>query len=136
MGNALIVFTLPAFFVELLIYKNSCVEYALETLYKSNFVSIYSLITTLLRSNSLDSKKCYQITHLFFANKKNQNYFLKDNCFYQIICKYILAIFSQEIEVLVAHKVLQLPISKVSIEILRKFVIVSIVNVIAITHYY
>ncbi len=51
---------------------------------------------------------------------------MEDSRFCQVICKYISAIASQEIEVLVAYKALRLLISKVNIETLKKFNTVSI----------
>ena len=86
-------------------------EHALETLRKSDFDSIYSLITTLLRSNSLGSEESCQIALALLANEENRSHFLEDNCFCQVICKYTSAIANQEMEALVAHKVLRLPIS-------------------------
>ena len=102
----LTVCTLLALFLELHIYKKDCIEHALETLRKLGFNSIYSLITTLLRSNSLDSKESYQIALTFLANKENWSHFLEDNCFCQVICKYTSAIANKEMKALVAHKAL------------------------------
>ncbi len=51
---------------------------------------------------------------------------MEDNHFCQFICKYTLAIASQEIEALVTHKILRLPISQVNVETLGKFDAVSI----------
>lgn len=71
-----------------------------------SFDLIYLFITTLLKSNSLHNEESCQIALVVFTNKKNRGYFLENNCFYKVICKYILAIINQEIEVLVAYKVL------------------------------
>ncbi len=122
MGSALTVFTLPIPSSEAPINENAnCAEYALETLCESGFDSIYSLITTLLRSNSLGNEESCQIALALLANEENRSHFLEDNCFCQVICKYTSAIASQEMEALVAHKALRLPISKVNVEILEKF---------------
>lgn len=58
---------------------------------------------------------------------------MANNCFCQVICKYISAITSQEIEVLITHKVLWLFISKINVEILGKFDALSITQY---QHYY
>ncbi len=78
----------------------------MEILCKPGFDSIYSLITILLSLNSLDGEKNCQIALALFANEENKSYFLEDNCFYQVICKYTSVIASQDIELLVAHKAL------------------------------
>ncbi len=107
MGSALTVFTLPVPFSEAPINKNANrAEYALETLHKSGFNSIYFLITTLLRSNSLGSEESCQIVLALLANEENRSHFLEDNCFCQVICKYTSTIASQEMKVLVAYKAL------------------------------
>lgn len=127
-GSALTVLTLTAPPLEPFIDKNEHAEHALEILCKVGFNSIYSLITTLLRSNSLRSEESCQIALALLVNKENQNHFLEDNCFCQAICKYTLAITSQEMKALVAHKALQLPILKVNVEMLGKFDASSIVR--------
>lgn len=53
---------------------------------------------------------------IFLANKENQSYFLENNYFCQVICKYTSAIASQKMEVLVVYKAFQLFISKVNIK--------------------
>ncbi len=112
MGSALTVFILPVPSSEVSINENANrAEHALETLRKSGFDSIYSLITTILRSNSLGSEESCQITLALLANEENRSHFLEDNHFCQVICKYTSAIASQEMEVLVAYKTLRLPIS-------------------------
>lgn len=58
---------------------------------------------------------------MLLANKENQSYFLEDNHYCQVICKYTSTITSYVIEALVPYKVLWLLISKVNVEILRKF---------------
>lgn len=103
--------------LKLYIYKNDCIKYILETLHKSGFDLIYSLIITLLRSNGLGSKENCKIALMLIANKENQRHFLKDNYFYKIICKYTLAITSKKMKALVTHKALLFSISKVNIEI-------------------
>ncbi len=68
----LTIFTLPVPFSEILIHKNANrIEHILETLHKSSFNLIYSLITTLLRSNSLDSEESCQIVLILLANEEN-----------------------------------------------------------------
>ena len=126
MGSALIILILLVYFFKPPINKNDCAKYTLETLYKSSFDSIYSLITTLLIFNNLGSKKSYQIALAFPAHEENQGHFLKGNCFCQVICKYILVIASQKIEALVVHKALQLLIFKANVKTLEKFDIISI----------
>ncbi len=127
MGSALTVFILPVLISEALINENAnCTEHVLETLHKSDFDSIYSLITTLLRSNSLSSEEGCQIALAFLTNKENRSHFLEDNRFCQVICKYTSAITNQEMKALVAHKALRLLISKVNVETLGKFDAVSI----------
>ncbi len=127
LGSALTVFTLSVPFSEAPINKNANrEEHILETLCESGFDSIYSLITTLLRSNSLDSEESCQIVLALLANEENRSHFLEDNCFCQVICKYTSAIASQEIEVLVAHKALRLLIYKVNVKTLGKFDAISI----------
>ena len=121
MGSTLTVFILPVPSSEPPIHENNRAEHILETLFKSDFNSIYSLIITLLRSNSLGSKKSCQIALEFFTHEENRSHFLEDNRFCQVICKYTLAIARQEMEVLVAHKALRVLISKVNIETLEKF---------------
>ncbi len=121
MGSTITVCTLSTLFSEPHIHKNDHIEYALETLRKSDIDSIYSLITTLLRFNSLGSKESYQIGLALLANEENRSHFLEDNRFCQVIYKYTSAITSQEMEVLVAYKTIRLPIFKVNIEILGKF---------------
>ena len=88
----------------------------------------YSLITTLLRSNSLQSEESCQIVFVLLANEENWIYFLEDNLFCQAIYKYTSAIAIQEMEVLVTNKVLRLSISKINVEILEKFDTLSIVQ--------
>ncbi len=51
---------------------------------------------------------------------------MEDNRFCQVICKYTSAIVSQEMEALVAHKALRLPISQFNVETLGKFDAISI----------
>ncbi len=107
LGSAFTIFILSIPFSKPPIYENvNCIEYILETLYKSGFDSIYSLITILLRSNSLGSEKSCQIILTLLANEENQSHFLENNHFCQVIYKYTSVIASQEIEMLVAHKAL------------------------------
>lgn len=101
--------------------KNEQIEHVLEILCKIGFHSIYSLITTLPRFNSLHSKESCQITLAFLGNKKKQSHFLEDNYFCQVSCKYTSVIASQEMEALVANKALWLLISKINIKTLRNF---------------
>ncbi len=51
--------------------KNKQVKYILETLSEMGFDLIYSLITTLQKSNSLHSNESCQITLVLLANKEN-----------------------------------------------------------------
>lgn len=108
--------------------ENEQAEHVLETLRETGFDSIYSLITTLFKFNSLCSKKSYQIAFALLINEENRSHFLKDNCFCQVICKYTSAIDCQEIKALVAHKTLQFSISKVNIKTLKKFNVFAIVQ--------
>lgn len=97
-------------------------------MHKTDFDSIYLLITNLLWSNSLLMKKNCQIVLTLLVNEKYRNHFLKDNCFSLTICKYISTIVTQKMEALVTHKVLKLPISKINMETLKKFDTLSIVQ--------
>lgn len=126
MASVITLFTLPAPFLESSIYENNCEKYTLETLYKSGFDLIYSLITTLLRFDNLKNKKSCQIAYAFFTNKENRSHFLEDNCFCQIICKYTSIITSQKMKALVAYKLIYLPISKINVKLLGKFDAISI----------
>lgn len=67
----LIIFILLALFLKLSIYKNDYAKYILEILYKLGFDLIYLLITNLLRSNSLNNEKNYQVTLTLLANQEN-----------------------------------------------------------------
>lgn len=91
-----------------------------------DFDSIYLLITTLLRFNSLRSKENCQIILALLANEKNQSHFLENNCFCQVICKYTSVITSREIKALVAYKALWLFIFKVNVKTLEKFDVLAI----------
>lgn len=81
MSSALTDLTLIASLLKPLINKNKQVEQILKILCKIGFDLIYSLITILLKSNSLYNRESYQIVIIFFVNEKNWNHFLKDNCF-------------------------------------------------------
>ncbi len=86
------------------IYKNANrAEHALETLRELGFDAIYSLITTLLRSNGLGSEESCQIALALLTNEEKRSHFLEDNHFCQVICKYTSAIASQEIKALVEY---------------------------------
>ena len=63
--------------MKIFINKNKRAKHRLKILCKMGFNSIYSFITTLLRSNSFCNEENCQIVLVLFENKKNQSHFLE-----------------------------------------------------------